>query len=299
VTDGLSDHEGLEPAPAPSMVTPLYAESARILSRLADILELKEDTSRYEKLSLDIQDTYLDHFLEHGTGKVHPHTQAGQAIALGLNLLPPEEQVNALQVLISKIQEDHNGHLSTGIFGTRYLLEVLSRMGHVDLAAAIVRQTTFPGWGHMLENGATTLWEHWEFSDNTFSHNHPMFGSISEWFFRWLAGIQPHPQAKGFDRFNIRPQPVEGITWVKAEYKSARGMIRVFWELEGEEFMLKIKIPANTRAKVFIPTSDVESIREKRKPETSAPENLSWEAGNGYGICEIGSGTYIFSSIYK
>jgi alpha-L-rhamnosidase len=149
----------------------------------------------------------------------------------------------------------------------------------------------------MLESGATTLWEHWEFSDNTFSHNHPMFGSISAWFFHWLAGIQPHAQANGFDRFSIRPQPVEGMTWAEAEYKSVRGTIRVFWERDDEEFVLKLTAPPNTRAKVFMPTSDVESIREKGKPGT----DLSWkwieEAGNGYGVCEIGSGTYIFSSI--
>jgi alpha-L-rhamnosidase len=162
-----------------------------------------------------------------------------------------------------------------------------------------VRKTTVPGWGYMLESGATTLWEHWEFSDNTFSHNHPMFGSISAWFFQWLAGIQPHPHAKGFDRFSIRPQPVEGITWVEAEYKSVRGAIRVFWELDKEEFVLKITVPPNTQAKVFMPTSDVESIREKEKPETDLPGKWVKEAGNGYGVCEIGSGTYTFSSVYK
>ena len=59
----------------------------------------------------------------------------------------------------------------------------------------------------MLDRGATTLWEHWEFSDNTYSHNHPMFGSVSEWFFSWLAGIQPDPDAVGYDRIVFRPSP--------------------------------------------------------------------------------------------
>lgn len=299
VTEGLSDHEGLEPAPPPPMVTPLYAEATRILKRLADILVLKEDSNGYQKLFLDIQKTYLDRFLKRGTGRVDPSTQASQAMALSLDLLPEEEREIALQVLINKIQEEHDGHLSTGIFGTNFLLEILSRTGHADLAAAIVRKTTFPGWGNMLKNGATTLWEHWEFSDNTFSHNHPMFGTVSTWFFNWLAGIQAHPRAKGFDRFYIRPQPVEGITWVKADYMSARGAIRVFWERDKEEFVLKITIPPNTRAQVFIPTSDYESIREIGKPGTDHPGKINWETGKGYGSCEIGSGTYTFSAVYK
>jgi len=299
VTQGLSDHEGLEPSPAPPMITPLYAESARILSRLACILELEEDAAQYRNLFLDIQKAYLDRFLVRSTGRVSPHTQASQAIALGLDLLPPEEQAAALHVLIRKIQKEHNGHLSTGIFGTRYLLEVLSRTGHADLAAEVARQTTFPGWGYMLEKGATTLWEHWEFSDNTFSHNHPMFGSISAWFFHWLAGIQPDPQAKGFDQFRVQPQPVEGITWVKAEYRSVRGTIRVFWKRDKEEFVLTITVPPNTRAKVFMPSSDAESIREKGKPGTGVQRDRVWKAGNGYGVCDIGSGTYTFVSSYK
>jgi alpha-L-rhamnosidase len=296
VTEGLSDHEGLEPAPAPAMVTPLYAESARILSRLSDILERKEDVARFKKLFQDIQEAYLEQFLENGTGQVNPVTQASQAIALGLDLLPPGERDKALQVLIKKIQEEHDGHLSTGIFGTRYLLEVLSRTGNADLAAAIVRKKTFPGWGFMLERDATTLWEHWEFSDDTFSHNHPMFGSVSEWFYRWVAGIQPHPDAKGFDHFNIRPQPVEGITWVDAEFESVRGRIRVFWERKEEEFQLKITIPPNTRAKVFMPASDIESIRETEIIRSDPPNKWDWKSGEGYGVCEFGSGTYTFQS---
>ena len=299
VTEGLGDHEGLEPAPVATIVTPLYAQSARILSQLASILELKDDVVKYKKLFQDIQRAYLGRFLEHGTGKVRPHTQATQAIALGLDLLPRKERARAVQVLIDKIKKEYHGHLSTGIFGTRFLLEVLSRAGQADLAAEIVRQTTFPGWGYMLERGATTLWEHWEFSDNTFSHNHPMFGSVSAWFFHWLAGIQPDPQAKGFDKFSIRPQPVRGITWVKAEYKSVRGVIRVFWKRDKEKFMLKITVPPNTRAKVFMPTSNVTSIREKGKSGRELLKKRAWKVGTGYAVCELGSGTYTFSSIYK
>ena len=84
-------------------------------------------------------------------------------------------------------------------------------LGRADVAYTIANQRTFPGWGHMLENGATTLWEHWEFSDNTFSHNHPMFGSVSEWFYRVLAGINAAPGAVGFDKIIIRSVP-DGAT---------------------------------------------------------------------------------------
>ena len=295
VTDGLSDHEGLEPTPAPSLVTPLYAESARLLGRLAGILKQIDHVTEYQKLCEQILKAYLERFFESGTGRTEPHTQAGQALALGLDLLPPNDRDKALQVLIQMIKEENNGHLTTGIYGTAFLLDVLSGMGQADLAASIVRRNTFPGWGHMLDKGATTLWEHWEFSDNTYSHNHPMFGSVSTWFFQWLAGIQPQTDAVGFDRFLIRPQPVKGLTWVKAEYKSSRGVIRIYWEKKRGKFKLKITIPPNTRAEIFMPTSDTTAIRELGRPGTDPNKAGPWKAGLGCSVCEIGSGTYIFS----
>lgn len=297
VSEGLSDHEGLEPSPAPPLVTPLYAEAARLVSRLAEILGLREDEARCRTLAQDIQETYRNNYWEPGTGRVQPHTQAGQAFALALDLLPQEERPLALEVLTRKIQEQHDGHISTGIFGTRFLLEALSRMGQAGLAASVVRQKGFPGWDYMLENGATTLWEHWAFSDNTFSHNHPMFGSVSAWFYRWLAGIQLQSEARGFDRFCIRPQPVPDLDWVEADYRSVRGWIRVRWERRDEEFVMEVTVPPNTRAEIFVPASDPQSIRERgqRPAQDSGVRFLRTNAGCA--VFEIGSGTYTFTSI--
>jgi len=85
------------------------------------------------------------------------------------------------------------------------MLNALTDSGRADFAYEMVNQRVFPGWGYMLENGATTLWEHWAGSDNTYSHNHPMFGSVSEWFYKALAGISPAPDAVGFDHILLRP----------------------------------------------------------------------------------------------
>ncbi len=296
IPEGLSDHEGLEPAPAPKMVTPLYFESARLLAWLAGLLGQTEDRARYENLAEAIQAAYLERFLSRDTGRIEPVSQAGQAFALALGLLPREEREAALDVLLQKIEEEDEGHLTTGIFGTRFLLDALSRAGHADTAAEIIRQKTFPGWAFMLGKGATTLWEHWEFSDNTFSHNHPMFGSISEWFFKWLAGIQPHPEAVGFDRILIRPQPVTGVNWAEARYASIRGEISVRWEKKKATFLLKVIIPPNTRAEIYVPTSDPASVLEGSRPASSAPGLRFLGEAAGCAVYEAESGVYEFSA---
>ena len=256
IESGLSDHEALTDTPSAPLVTPLYYRSAELLSQLADLLGRKDDAKKYEITAKKIKTAYIDKFFEADSGKFLPGTQTSQSFALYLDLVPPEKKKAALQFLLDDIQNKNKGHLSTGIFGTKFLLQLLSRHGYENIAYDIVNQKTFPGWGYMLENGATTLWEHWDYSDNTYSHNHPMFGSVSQWFFNWLGGIQPHPKAKGCDLIIIRPQIIDDLKWVNCSYKSIRGTITSNWRREGERIYLALEIPVNSSALVYLPTDN-------------------------------------------
>ncbi|MCJ7589233.1 MAG: alpha-L-rhamnosidase, partial [Candidatus Aminicenantes bacterium] len=222
---------------------------------------------------------------------------AGLAVALALGLIPEADRAEAFEALVAKTSTAGGPVLATGIFGTKYLLDVLSRHGRADLAYALVDRTSYPGWGYMLDRGATTLWEHWELSDDTYSHNHPMFGSVSEWFFAWIAGIQPDPSAFGFDRIIFKPQPVGDLTWARAAMSTVRGEARCEWLLEGGRFILTVAIPANTTATVFIPGHDPAAVREGTGPAASA-EGVSFR-GVEAGACvyAIGSGRYEFSTL--
>jgi len=186
--------------------------------------------------------------------------------------------------------------LTTGIFGTKFILNGLSRAGRADVAYQLVNRRGFPGWGFMLEHGATTLWEHWEFSDDTFSHNHPMFGSVSEWFLSWLAGIQPSADAVGFDRIVIRPQPVGDLTWAKGGIFTARGEVRSEWRIEKGRFLLDVAIPPNTTATVHVPGADPAAVRESGRPVSEAGGvKILGTKGEAVAL-EIGSGRYSFAS---
>jgi len=296
IREGLSDHEGLEDMPKPQMITPLYYQSAQFLACLAKHLGLNEDVEKYSKLAQNIKQAYLKNFLEENTGKFDPASQASQSFALYNNLVPADEKQDAIDFLLDKIRIEKEEHLSTGMFGTKYMFNVLSQEGYSDAAYSMVNQKTYPGWGYMLENDATTVWEHWAFSDNTYSHNHPMFGSISEWFYKWLAGIQPHPEAVGFDRIIIRPQVIDGLDWVKAEHKSIRGEIVSEWKKENGQFDLKIVVPANTTATVYIPADDPSAVNESGQSAENATGVKFYKYENGAAIYKVGSGLYQFSS---
>ena len=194
------------------------------------------------------------------------------------------------------IRDKHDGHLTTGIFGTKFMLDTLSKEGHTETAYGIVNQPGMPGWGWMLENGATTLWEHWAGSDNTFSKNHPMFGSVSQWFFNWLGGIRPASDAVGFDKILIAPQPVGDLRWAKAQYRSVRGLVTSEWKKDGGNFGLHVTIPVGASAMVFVPAKDAASVTEGGKPvnQADAVEFLRMERGAA--VFAVGSGTYDFVS---
>ncbi len=298
ITNGLSDHESLAPIPTSEMVTPLYYQSAVVMSKLAGIMNQTEDAERYKNLAEQIKIAYLEKFHESGTGKFAPFTQGSQSFAIYTGITPEEDKKAALAELVKKIEVENDGHLTTGIFGTKYSLDVLSENGFAETAATMVGQTSFPGWGHMLANGATTLWEHWEYSDNTYSHNHPMFGSVSEWFYKWVGGIQADPTVVGFDKIIIRPQIISNVSWAKTSYNSMHGKIVSNWERDDHSFKLNITIPVNTTVKVYLPAKDLNVVKEG-KMDVSIVEDIQFmKMENGCAIFMVGSGNYLFESEY-
>lgn len=295
--NGISDHESLAPKPRALTGTAFYFLNTKLYAQLARLLGHEADAIEAEAWAAEIRAAFNRRFLQAGTGRYDTASQACQAFALHLGLVPAEEQGRALDVLVQDIQGAHQGHLTTGIFGTKFLLNALTDLGQADVAYQIVNQRTFPGWGHMLEGGATTLWEHWEFSDNTYSHNHPMFGSVSEWFYKALAGIRPAPEAVGFDRVLLAPQLVGDLQWVKARYASVRGPILSEWSRAPGRFRWHVRVPVGTTATVVLPARDQATITESGTSLDRAKGLQLLRMEDGKAILDVGSGDYRFESV--
>jgi len=293
VKDGLSDHESLNRTPSEELVTPLYFYSAHLLSKMAEILKRSADKKEYEGLRAKIKSAYLNKFWQADSGRLAPGTQTSQSFGLYLGLVPEGDQDKAL-VYLQKLIEEKQGHLTTGILGTPFMLDALCRQGLSDIAYRIVNKRTFPSWGHMLEQGATTLWEHWEFSDNTFSHNHPMFGSISQWFYNWLGGIQAAPEAVGFDKVIIRPQVIDDLQWVECSHNSVRGKITSSWHKKEGNIFFKIQIPVNAEATVYLPNLINSQIYENGKPLVDSESIQFLKKGDRSRVYRVESGSYLF-----
>ncbi len=246
----IGDHEALDKAPGTLTATAHFHQWARLTAEIAALLGKTDDAEKYNRLADSIRAAFQARFVV--AGKVGQGRQDEQLFGLYHQLIPDADRPAALAFLKKSI-EDKGGALTTGIFGTKYLLEVLCAEGLEDLAGKIVTRREFPGWGFMLEHGATTLWETWKASDNTYSQNHPMFGSVEEWFMKHVLGIAPAADAAGFDRISIRPQAVAGLTWARGTYRSVKGPVCVEWKIVEGKMKLTLEIPPGVRATVRLP----------------------------------------------
>jgi alpha-L-rhamnosidase len=183
-----------------------------------------------------------------------------------------------------------SGHFTTGIFGTKYILEALSFLGNIDQVYNIVNSTGFPGWGYMIDRGATTIWETWKESDNVYSNCHPMFGTVSEWMYRWLAGIRPDPENPGFKKFIMAPNIPKGLEYVNCVYHSPFGKIVSNWKnLKGNQ-EYEITIPDGSSALVRLPVNEQQKITLAKK----MGDNLFSQQGEykGHVSFELNAGEY-------
>lgn len=292
--NGISDHESLVPKPRALTGTAFYYYNARLLERIARVLGKGAEAEGYGRLAGEIREALNRRFLQPETGKYDTGTQAAQAFPLFMDLVPGSHRQKALDTLLADIAA-RDGHLSTGIFGTKYMLRALSELGRPDAASALVHQRSFPSWGHMLEGGATTLWETWKFSDNVYSHNHPMFGSVSEWIYRTAAGINPDPEMSGWKRVILKPYMPKEAQWLKASYDSVRGRVTSHWRRTGQGVEWEVSVPANTTALVSVPAASRARITEGGLAVDQAPGVRFVRSEGGTSVFEVGSGVYRFA----
>jgi alpha-L-rhamnosidase len=133
------------------------------------------------------------------------------------------------------------------------------------------------------------LWEHWKFSDNTFSHNHPMFGSVSQWLYNWPGGIEPAPDAVAFDKFSFQPQFFKGLDWVRCSYRSVRGPVTCDWKRDKASVVLDLRVPVNTTATLILPMGDV-TENGRLFSDSTGVRRVSDQ--NGRAIFKLESGQY-------
>ncbi len=232
------------------------------------------------------------------------HTQSAYATAIYFDILPHDLKVKAGKQLVQLI-EDNNNLPSSGILGIRQLLPALSSIGRSDLAYKILLKKDYPSWGFQVKNGATTIWERWnsytpekgfngEMNAKMNSFNHYAFGAFSQYLFSDMAGI--NTEDAGFKLIVIKPYLGDhSLSNVRGEYGSINGKIISSWSIKGSGFVMEVGIPVNTRAKIYVPSNEGDTVLESGKSIDSSLIKFLQQEG-AYKIFEIGSGNYRFES---
>lgn len=281
--------------PADITSTAYYYVDTRIVAQAARLLGHAQDAARYGALADDIRRAFQQRFFHADTSTYGNGSQTSLSCALYQELVEPQHRAKVVERLVESV--DHSaGHIDTGILGAKYLLNTLLDHGRGDLAYKIVTQTNQPGWLWWIGQGATTLWEQW---NGTESRNHIMFGDVSAWFYKGIAGINPDPLAPGFRHFTIKPNPWGDLTWARAEYDSIRGRIISDWRLTDGVFRLRLTVPANTSATVHLPARPGAQVREGRQDIGHSQDLRFLRQEGDRVILDVGSGTYEFTSEWR
>jgi alpha-L-rhamnosidase len=257
--------------------TALWARSAKIVARMAALLGKEADAAHYESLARRIRAAFLKAFVSRD-GRIKGDTQAGYALALNFDLLPASLRKKAAARMVAALKP-YKGGPSTGIISTVPLMKELVRWGYVEEAYHLLTRREMPSWVYMVEHGGTTIWERWDgwvegrgFQNPSMnSFNHYGIGSVGEWRWRVIGGINLDPDAPGAGAVTISPLQGGGLSWARATHQTIRGPVSVFWKTEDGSLFLDVSIPPTMTATVVIPGAAAAQVTESGLPVGKAP----------------------------
>jgi alpha-L-rhamnosidase len=292
---------GADDTPHELLATAYWAHDAALMAEIADAIGRPEDAAGYRGLHAKIRSAFADAFVT-DDGQVTSGSQTAYVLGLHMGLIPDDLREAAAARLVTAI-EAADWHLTTGFVGVGYLLPVLSSAGHTDAAYRLLTQRTLPSWRYMLDNGATTVWERWDgrTGEDGFqapqmnSFNHYSLGSVGEWLYRFVLGIDQEPGSAGFGRLLLRPHPGASLTWARGAYESVRGTVSTSWERSGGRFTFRAEIPPNVTASVRVPSSRGADVRDTAGNPPASVRNFPGAAGVEEAVFSVGSGIHEFT----
>ncbi len=278
--------------------TSYYYYMLRLLEKFAYILDKPEDAIEFKDQAFVIKDAYNAKFLNKAEGYYSNNTVTANLLSMSFGLVPEDYKKAVFKNIENRTLGEFKGHLSSGIIGCQWLMRGLTDNGRTDIAYQMLLKTDYPSYGHMIEKGATTIWEHW--NGDTMakwidSQNHVMLlGDLIIWFYEDLAGIKNTPGYYGFKRIMMKPQVIDGLNSTNASFHSVHGVIKSSWERKDSSFQWDITIPCNTTATVYIPDASEYSVIESGQKPSS--KDVKFVKMDGlYAVFEVGSGSYAFS----
>ena len=230
----------------------LTAKAAYALGHTSDAQQLEAEAERTRQ-------GFMKRFWDEETESYGPYGGNVFALSMGVD----QERLEQVRKALRQVIEEADGHLDTGIFGTRLLFEILADHGMIDLAYQIINKRTQPSFGWWIEQGATTTWEAW---NGVNSRNHPMFGGSLVWLQRILAGVRMNESSPAYEHIVVKPVIPEGLNQASYRIETVRGLVANSWKRNKDSFEMTTTIPAGSSAKVYLPASVASQWTENGQP---------------------------------
>ena len=248
------------------------------MQKIAKVLGKPSDAELYslknEQLKERIHQTYFD--------SPKNSYSTGSQIDLTYPLLAkvvPEQLIRGIKnKLVYTIEQTHKGHFACGLVGIPVFTEWVTKNQIPDLMYSMLKKKDYPGYLYMIENGATTTWEHW---DGNRSRIHNCYNGVGSWFYQALGGIRPVENIPAYQKIIIQPQIPEGITWAKTSKDTPYGKLVVNWEIIEATLALEIEIPVGVDAEVVIPAGVTNYFLDQRKFDVSGEEGSEIKIKSG------------------
>ena len=294
--------EGCTSTEGSGVTSSLYLYEA--FMHLADLAEQMEDTAnveRFTQIAEKIKNAVNEAFLREGDyyqtdvwtegSKRNRYRQTDNVLPLAMGIVPADRELGVVKRLVEEIKK--NGyHLDTGMVGTKYLFRVLTDYGYGEVAYKIATNKTYPGYGYWIDQlGATSMWETWE--PTARSNNHYFLGTVDEWFYRDLAGIDEVED--GYAHFTIQPNLFGDLTDVEATQQTPKGALSVHTQRGADGYRLTATVPVGAQATVKVPYSKGVAILGADGKDAALQTGAAFTGiEDGKAVYLVASGSYTF-----
>lgn len=254
------------------------------MSKIARIINKTEDSEYYKDKKNKLNKLIHKSFYDDKEGIYATGSQIDMIFPLLIEATPAELIEDVTEKIKVITQEKYDGHLNTGLVGIPIMMEWASKSNQSDFIYSMLKKRTYPGYLYMIEQGATTTWEHWN-GERSWIHN--CYNGVGQWFYQSVGGIRSIPGKQAYSEFIIDPQIPKGVTWANTTQEVPNGQICVNWKLSDEKMTLEVKIPIGSKAKLNPPQGTIKTNIDNKEVSENTNE------------LQINSGRYLIEYILK
>jgi len=290
------ERDGYVFMPYNTVVNAFHYRTLELMAKIAGVLDKHEEAIRFAEQAAQVRESFNQYFFDEkrniyidGIGTDHASLHANM-FPLAFGLVPQTKMVSVVKYIKSR-------GMACSVYGAQYLLEALYNAGEDDYALSLMTADTKRSWMNMIRAGSTVTTEAWdEYYKPNLTWNHAWGAAPANIIVRRLMGIRPlEPACRVLE---IKPQP-GNLSEIELKTPTIRGQVDAKWQSDAKSFSFKIRIPANTKARIWLPFPAADIIEEDGKPIDQVRDILPLGTKDGFAGFETGAGEYTFTGRYK